>query len=311
MKCEWLGKINTEVLYGKNILVAGGTGFIGKRCVKIFSDMGCNVTVITRKSQENHANVKYVSADLTDIQVLKTVLINSNFDHAIYMAANIPLAGHRKESYFEAKCSTLDAFINFCNAFFPIVRNVVYVSSVDVLGFCDKIEYTEEESVNNPTPYGLAKYCGELYTKLVCDSLSLPYKILRFSQVYGPDEPVVRIIPILKEALLSGKEFNLFTYGNEKRRFLYIDDAVQAVVRSCIYGKCGVYNIAGQDSVSMIELIEMMENVSGRKLRLNILKQTHGSDNIPSISKAMEELKYVPEFSIDKGMVQVFKGNVI
>lgn len=116
--------------------------------------------------------------------------------------------------------------MNFCDVFFSRTKNFVYVSSIDVLGSCGKTEYTEEETLHNPTPYGIAKYCGELYTKLMCDSLTLPYRILRFSQVYGSNEPVVRIILILKAALLSRKEFSLFMYGDEKRRFLYIDDAI-------------------------------------------------------------------------------------
>lgn len=307
MRCEWLYKIDREMLYGKSILVAGGTGFIGRQCVKVFSDMGCNVIVLTRKVHKNYDNVSYVYADLTEIQTLKTVCMDSSFDYAIYMAANIPLAGQKKESYLEAKCSTLDAFINFCDVFLSRTKSVIYISSIDVLGTCDRIEYTEEEPLHNPTPYGLAKYCGELYTKFMCNTLSLPYKILRFSQVYGPDEPVVRIISILKDALLNGKEFNLFTDGIEKRRFLYIDDAVQAIVKSCLCKDCGIYNIAGQDSVSMIELIELMENIFGKKLHLNLLKKTHGCDNIPSISKAIRELGYSPEVSIEAGIKQIFK----
>lgn len=302
MKCEWLSDIDTKNLREKTFLIAGGTGFIGTRCVELLEKIGCKITVLTRNLKNNTDNIFYKKADLTDLESLKNLNIDEVFDYAIYMAANIPLAGAKKETYLEAKKTTLDPFVNFCDAFLGKIKSFVYISSIDVMGSYEKPYYTEDDSINNPTPYGLAKFCGEFYTEVMCKNHNIPYTILRFSQVYGPNEPIVRIIPILKNSLLNNKEFNLYTYGDEKRRFLFIDDAVQAILRACIIKEQGIFNIAGKDEVSMQELISIMEEVFDKKLDLHILNKIRGVSNIPSIEKAEKQLGFCPNFSVIKGM---------
>lgn len=305
MKCNWIHNFKKEDFIGKRILVAGGTGFIGKRCVQFLSELGCKISVITRRKYENVENIRYFTADLFDINALRRLETDGDYDYAIYLAANIPLAGEKKETYLEAKCTTLDPLLNFCDLFLSKVKTIIYASSIDVLGDCDKVEYTEQEFINNPTPYGLAKYCGEFYIKIMSEKLGINYKILRFSQVYGPNEPIVRIIPILKKALLENTVFNLYTDGKEKRRFLYVDDAVQSILRCMLSDTCGVYNIAGNDIVSMIDLISKMEKVFDKKLHYNILNKIKGKDNVPSIEMAKKELLYSPNFSVEMGLENI------
>lgn len=305
MKCNWIQNFKKEEFVGKKILVAGGTGFIGKRCVRFLSELGCKISVITRGKYENTENIRYLSADLFDIDALRQLEIDGCYDWAVYLAANIPLAGDKKETYLEAKCTTLDPLLNFCEVFLPKIKSIVYASSIDVLGSCNKTEYTEQEVINNPTPYGLAKYCGEFYVKIMSEQLGISYKIVRFSQVYGPNEPLVRIIPILKKAILENTVFNLYTDGQEKRRFLYVDDAVQSILRCMLSDRCGIYNIAGNDIISMIDLISKMEIVFGKKLNYNVLNKTKGKNNIPSIELAKEQLLYSPNFSIEMGLENI------
>ena len=309
MKCKWMDSEMEKRLKGKNILVAGGTGFIGKRTVETLASCGVRCHVITRQEKDNNGNIKYIKNNLNDIERLQEYAKNKHFDAAVYMAANIPLRGEKKETYFDAKRTTLDPYLNFCEAFADRADSWIYISSVDVLGGCIDYEYSENVRVNNvATPYGLAKYCGEYYTKDVCTQNKIPYKIYRFAQVYGPDEPVVRIIPIIKDALLNNKEFTLVTKGEEKRRFLYIDDAVQSIFKGLISDRSGIYNIAGKDAISMKELIRLMENVWGRKVSLAVRGEAEGRDNVPGINKAMEELGYRPLFSMTDGLRAVMEG---
>ncbi len=305
MKCDGFDNGNFTCLVGKKILIAGGTGFIGKRCVQVFEKLGCQLTVITRRAQMMDEKVNYIKVDLRDVDGLRKCLDSEEFDHAVYLAANIPLAGSAKETYLEAKCSTFDPFVNFCEVVLSKVKSFIYISSIDVIGACEKEDYTETEEINRPTPYGLAKYVGEFYVKTMCETLNVPYKILRFSQVYGANEPAVRIIPIIKNALFTGNEFNLFTHGDEKRRFLFIDDAVQAIVRSCIVQESGIYNIAGKDSVTILELIAIMEEVFESKLRLNLLNRMQGLSNQPSIKKAETSLGFIPNFTLEQGLQRI------
>lgn len=293
--------------WNKKILIAGGTGFIGKRLVNRLLREGADIYVITRQNLVGDANLHYIKYDLVSNEDFPNIA--ETFDFGIYMAANIPLKGSPKESYIDAKKSTLDPLIRFCELFLPAVRKFVYISSIDVLGTVDTPEYGEDEKVNAATPYGLAKYCGEFYAKGIAGDCGIPCTILRFSQVYGPGEPIVRIIPVLLDCLVNGREFSLYTTGNEERRFLYVDDAVQAILLSCCSEETGIFNIAGEDIISINDLIAAMEDVFGMKLKIKRLNVSNGSSNVPSIHKAQKLLSYKPQFGILEGLRKVREHN--
>lgn len=302
MKCKWIDNECYSALKGKKILVAGGTGFIGKRAVELFTQLGLKVYVLSRNKHENTDSITYAKADLNDYHSLKNKFEDTCFDFAVYMAANIPLRGSKKENYCDAKTSTFDPFINFCQAYLCNCKKFIYISSIDVLGGCSEIEYDETAPIRTATPYGLAKYIGELYTKNICQSLGISYGILRFSQVYGPHEPLVRIIPIVKNAMNDGTRFTLVTDGEEKRRFLFVDDAVKAIVNACLYSENDIYNIAGPDSITMKSLVLLIEKTWEKKIDFVITNEYKGEDNVPSINKAKELINYMPDIDMKTGM---------
>ena len=183
---------------------------------------------------------------------------------------------------------------------------LVFISSIDAVGMCTVNEYTEEQLPNPVTPYGLAKLCAEYYARNMSAEKNVQCITLRFSQVYGPDEPEIKIIPVIRKALTDGLNFNLFTSGKERRKYLYIDDAIQAIIRSICSDKTGVFNIAGNESISMNELIGVMEDTWEKKL--NIIYSpvpAEGADNLPCIDKAVTQLGYIPEVSIRDGMMLI------
>lgn len=291
-------------LLDKRILVAGGTGFVGKRAVSLFEQEGAHVFVLSRKERVSTDNITYFVADLNNYESLRG-LAAEHFDACVYMAANIPEVGQPKESYRDAKKSTLDPLINFCEVFSQQVEKFIYISTIDVLGACDCIDYSEDAEIGVASPYGLAKYCGEFYVKDYCERAQIPYTILRFSQVYGPNEPIVRVIPIMKNALVNQNEFTIYSDGSELRRFLYVDDAVQAIMCALVSDKQGIYNIAGLETCTLLELVHKMEKVFSLKLPLKVLNKNRGMNNVPSIAKAERELFYIPKVSIEEGLRKI------
>lgn len=291
----------TAFFTGKKYLIAGGTGFIGRRVVSFLADEGSLLDVISRRKFENHGNVHFIQEDLGDPGSIGKPA-ETMYDACVYMAANIPEAGQKRETYYDAKESTLDPLVNFCEAYAGHCRAFVYISSVDVLGRPPEAGYDEGTVPGNATPYGLAKFCGEFYVRAYCARNGIPWKCLRFSQVYGPHEPIVRVIPILRNALLEGREFTLYSDGQEKRRFLYVDDAVKAVCCALEKEVSGVFNIAGAEVCTMEQLARTMESVYGRQLDLKILNKAAGYDNVPSIKKAQEQLGFFPSVFLKEGL---------
>ena len=302
--------MNLDNLKNKKILITGGTGFIGKRAVNILSQFGAVCYVITRRDIPDTDNIHYIKMDLSSSDTVQYEdLFNKygEFDAAIYMAANIPVIGQKKETYAEAVSSTLIPLVQFAQNVCGRIKNFVYTSTIDIVGVPEKINYTEDCELNAFTPYGLAKLSGEFYMRRIAAATGTVLKMLRFSQVYGPNEPIVRIIPILLDAVKNDKCFKLYGTGNEKRRFLYVDDAVQAIVKAVEYPESDVFNIAGASNDSILDLINISQKVYNKKLnieKINVECKTF--DNIPDITKAEKLLGFVPEFTLEKGIEKIY-----
>lgn len=298
---RWFKEAQKEDWAGKKILVAGGTGFLGRHFIKTLCELGCHPAIISRSKCMDTEKVSFIQADLEDKDRLKKA-VDSEYDTVVYLAARMPftMGRDKKESFLDAKEATLDPFINFAEVFIPHTKKLIYASSIDAVG---PMEDFDERTCPNPTsPYGLAKLCGEYYADRTCRENHAECVSLRFSQIYGADEPAIKIIPTLREKLISGNPFHLVTTGNEKRKYLYIDDAVQAVIRS-ISGGTGVFNIAGNDEISMNDLIKVMETVWETKLNIIQAKEAkQGVNIIPVIDKAKKVLYFEPEVSLIEGL---------
>ncbi|HOI91865.1 MAG TPA: NAD-dependent epimerase/dehydratase family protein [Candidatus Rifleibacterium sp.] len=290
------------------VIIAGGTGFIGKEVVKRLQNEFKECIVISRNPHKDCSNVRFYRLDLNNCNPAdysKIIEAEGNFDVAIYLAANIPALGQKKETFFEAKCSTFDPFVSFCQGLVSNVKKMIYASSIDVVGIPLTEDYDEEVFPRPVTPYALAKLCGESFAECFCRNLKIPLIQLRFSQVYGPNEPLVRIIPILLKSLTKGEGFTKFTTGNEKRRFLFVEDAAKAVLCAINADKEGIFNIAGASVNSINELINLAEQVFEK--RLNVIQKDSlvASSNVPSIAKAECELAFSPDVPLLKGLEKI------
>lgn len=296
----------------RKIIIAGGTGFIGKKVVEILENNKINCFVLTRNTNKiNSKYVTYITLDLNNLTTDDCSNINKKygpFEAGIYLAANIPKIGEKKESYSQAGISTLFPTINFMEGFAPFLKKIIYASSVDVYGNTDVDFYNEKAETKATTPYGVAKLCGENYLKSIASKYNIKYLVLRFSQVYGPFEPIVRIIPILIKTVKENQIFTLYGKGEEKRRFLYVEDAALSVFCALKYNDSGIFNIAGKSINSINGLIKIVENIYKKEIKIKYEESkitTH--NNIPKINKAKKILFYNPKYSLMAGIRKIFK----
>jgi UDP-glucose 4-epimerase len=291
-----------------NLLVTGGTGFVGRRVINRIKKDNKTV-IITRKERENLKNIYYHTCDLREIgekdkkDILK--LLDNKIDAIIYMAASIPRMGEKKETMNMAKENTLDPLVKFLDLFGEYVNKIIYTSTIDVVGIPENKYYDEYTNIKPITSYGVAKYIGEEYLNYYCRSNNKIGINLRLSQVYGPNEPLIRVIPMIKNCLLKNKIFTIYGTGEEKRRYLYVDDAAKAVQLSLKSNQSGTYNIAGKDIVSIKDVINIMEKVYGNKLRTKQNNDYEGFDNIPDIKFASKDLGFEPDYNFKRGVIKM------
>jgi UDP-glucose 4-epimerase len=307
MKCE-------KEKVQKKAIIAGGTGFIGSKVVKKLLELkNYKCYVLTRNKTLKSREFEYIYCDLNNLTeecCEKIIEKYGKFDFGIYLAANIPKVGEKKDGFLDSNINTLQPLIKFMEGFSSYIKKVVYASSLDVIGIPKERFYNENASLLPESPYGVAKLCGELYLKSISRKQNVNLVILRFSQVYGPDEPIVRVIPILLNASKNELTFNMYGDGNEKRRFLYIDDAVRSILLCLEKEKSNnkTYNVAGKSIDSIKDLIDIVEDVYKKRVRIRRVENTGFTyDNIQSIEKIEEELGFSPLYSLKDGIKKIFE----
>ncbi len=129
---------------------------------------------------------------------------------------------------------------------------------------------TSEDTAPRPlSPYGITKLACEHLAHAYGHEFGLHAVVLRYFTIYGPrqrpDMALARIVGCLAE----GRPFELFGDGTQSRSFTYVDDAVEATIVAMEQGQPGsTYNVGGGEEVSMLQAIEVLAAIAGRRLEL-------------------------------------------
>jgi len=186
------------------------------------------------------------------------------------------------------------------------VDRFVFASSSSVYG--DAPEYpTSEEDVPAPqSPYGVTKLAAEHLCGVYARNWAVPTVSLRYFTVYGPRQRPDMAMHRMIEAGLAGDLFPLFGDGEQIRDFTYVDDAVEANVlaASAEVPAGSVINVAGSESSSLLEVIQIVEDLIGRPIVLDRrpgqpgdVQRTGGSDR-----RAAALLGWSPKIRLVEGL---------
>ena len=160
-----------------NILVTGGEGFIGKKLVNRLIKEGHNVTSLDSKPTAD------IVVDLSKENFFFDAL-DLDIDYIFHLAA-------QPGGYFSLKNPHIDGQWNCLGTINVVklaqklkVKKLVYISSMAIYG--NQELASEEYSKHNPISfYGVSKFTGELYTKLIYEHSNIPYTIFRLFATYG------------------------------------------------------------------------------------------------------------------------------
>jgi UDP-glucuronate 4-epimerase len=198
-------------------------------------------------------------------------------------------------------------------------RHMVYASSSSVYGGNKSLPFRVEDRVDHPLSlYAATKKADELISESYASLYRLPLTGLRFFTVYGPWGRPDMAMWIFTNALYAGQPLPLFNGGEMRRDFTYIDDIVRGVV-ACLdsppvddgSAKAGgstsphaVYNIGNSRSEDLMRVVELLEQVTGKKALLDPQPMQVGDvkDTFADISAIERDLGFEPRTSIDEGV---------
>ncbi|MFB5674656.1 NAD-dependent epimerase/dehydratase family protein [Paenibacillus terreus] len=296
------------------VLVTGGAGFIGSHVVDSLVESGQTVAIVDNLSTGYKENINkkavFFEMDITSIE-LTNVFEVFRPDVVIHMAAQVNVNRSIIDPIKDQKINiygTVNILEN-CKKF--AVKKIVYSSSAAVYGYPKSNPIGECHDTEPISFYGISKMVPENYIKTYSSLYNLKYTILRYSNVYGPRQDFLGeggVISIFLNNILRNEQIVVFGNGKQTRDFIYVHDVVSANIIAANNDINGTFNISTNSSITINQLLDILEKVSNRKIS-PIYKEARKGDIEKSCldnQNAKNSLKWSPKFELEMGLQNTF-----
>ncbi|HEA22197.1 hypothetical protein LCGC14_1055100 [marine sediment metagenome] len=308
-----------------NVLVTGGAGFIGSNICKWLLNNGNKVRCLdnfaTGKKDNindfiNHPNFTLLEGDIRDLDDCKKSCEGA--DYVLHQAAlgSVPRSINDPITTNEVNVS---GFLNMLVASREEkIKRFVYAASSSTYGDSESMPKVEEVIGKPLSPYAITKYVNELYAEIFAKTYGLETIGLRYFNVFGrnqdPNGAYAAVIPKFVIQLVNHETPTINGDGSFSRDFTYIDNVVEANIRSLIVKDSEaintVYNVAYGERTTLNELvkllIEYLSKFDDYIKSINVKYGAKRAGDVPhslaSIEKAKNFLGYTPEYDIKTGL---------
>jgi 2'-hydroxyisoflavone reductase len=243
-----------------NILVIGGTLFIGQALVQALLKQGHDVTILHRNPKHNlnklagGKNVRSLIADRNDAQAVKDALGGHRFD---VVFDNV---------YDNTTADNVLATVRACRTF----DRYVYMSSVAAYG--DGLDHREDDPLapnRHPDRYVRNKAMTERALFRLHNKERLPIVTLRPPFIYGPGNPYYRET-FFWDRIRAARPIIVPGDGTRLMQFVYIDDLVAACLAAMTLKNAvgHAFNVADAKPVSQTRFAQILGDIAGKKPQL-------------------------------------------
>jgi dTDP-glucose 4,6-dehydratase len=319
-------------MVSKNVLITGGAGFIGSHVVRLFVNKYPDYKIVNidkltyagnlenLRDVETKPNYTFQRGDILDLEFLSDVFKTHQIDGVIHLAA---------ESHVDRSLSNPAEFantniigtINLLSTAYASWKNAFggkvfyHISTDEVYGSVEHGKFfTEETPIDPHSPYSASKASSDHFVHAFNNSYGLPTLISRCSNNYGPYHFPEKLIPLMINNILNGKQLPVYGKGENVRDWLFVEDHAKAIDVIFHRGKPGeVYNIGGNNEWKNIDLVHLLCKIMNRKLGkpegtceqlITYVKDRPGHDLRYAIdaSKLKKELGWSPEATFETGL---------
>lgn len=320
-----------------NILVTGGTGFIGEYFIPQLLEQGHRVRLLVRNLNKAKGLFKdtceYFIGDVTDRDSLNGCCDGVDIVYHMVAKAGNQLPNSENFSIFRAV--NVEGTRNVADESKKVgVSRFIFVSSIAAMGIVKTTPITEESQCTPYLPYQVTKYEAE---QLLNDYYKdgFPCIIVRPTKVYGVGEHEYSYLTLAK--LCKKGIYPKVGNGNNYTSNIYVTDLVQALIKLVDNGVMGeTYILTSDESINFTKLGKLIAQAIGKKTItipvpagimlcaaaveetvFNAIKkkpivtkrniEATITDRIYDISKAKEQLNYLPKVSMEQGIIKTIQ----
>lgn len=292
------------------VLVTGGCGFIGSAVVRAFRHRGMPVTVVDREPASDPVDgVQYLIGDLTNAELRESAVAPGTAG-VVHLAARTSVLRS-----VEQPAQTYVDNVAVTQELLELARNrgvhrFLLASTNAVVGDAGDGTITEDLPLRPLTPYGATKAACEMLLSGYAGAYGMATCALRFTNVYGPG--MARkdsFVPRMMRAALSGSGVRVYGDGNQRRDLVHVDDVVRGVLLAWDARHTGRAIIGSGRSVSVLELIRAVREVTGRPLPAEHVPAPDGEMPavVVDISRSAQTIGYRPSVDLLDGLASAWR----
>jgi UDP-glucose 4-epimerase len=308
----------------RKIIVTGGAGFIGSYICEELLKKGFEVVAIDSASGAkvdhlmSHKRFRFFQGSITDVDLMEREMKGAFMIFHLAAIADPKLYVSNPLSVMEVN---LRASIEIFRLAALYGTKVIFSSTSEIYGMNPRIPWKEtDDRVLGSTHinrwcYSTGKAACEHYLFAHHHENKLPFVIYRFFNVYGPkldDLGHGRVMTMFLQNFLRGEPVQVHGDGLQTRTFVYVTDAVKAIVGLAFLKKAEnqVFNIGTDKEVTILELAHMMKKVGkfDSKIEKVPYAKVFGPSyqdiirRCPDVEKLKKTLKWKPQVSLETGL---------
>ena len=325
-----------------NILVTGGSGFIGSNFIQYLINHSdykkiINLDKLTYAGNsdnliniENDPRYKFVKGDICNRDFIIKIFHDYNPITIVHFAAesHVDRSIDGPKDFIDTNIiGTYNLLQESLNIYSKLNKESKsffkfhHISTDEVFGSLGKSGYFTEDTAYDPSsPYSASKASSDHLVRAWHRTFGLPITISNCSNNYGPYQFPEKLIPLMIINCLSNKELPVYGKGDNVRDWLYVEDHCKAIDLILKDGAIGeTYNIGGNNEIKNIKIVKSICSILDTLEPTKSLKQY--SDLITFVSdrpghdfrysidttKIKNELNWGPEESFDTGLLKTIK----
>lgn len=271
------------------ILVTGASGFIGSALCPALRLK--NHEVETLQSRDG---------DIADATTLERI---GPVQHVIHLAGRTFVPDSWKEPAAFQKTNVLGTanVLEFCRT---RGARLTFVSAY-LYGAPERLPVSEDCTPRPNNPYAMSKHLAEQVCEFYTKQYGVAVTVIRPFNIFGPGQKAHFLIPHIVRQVREGRSIQVKDL-EPRRDYLYIDDMVDALVRTLgAPSGYNVVNIGSGTSVSVRELIYTIQSVAGTALQVISEGETRHNeitDVYADIGQARLLLRWSPKLSLKQGI---------
>jgi len=303
---------------GHNILITGGSGFLGKHLILKLINMKHNVFLLERKNKKrikilSKKPKKTIVGNFTNKNLIAKIIKENNIDAVFHLGAITQVLDSLKKPY-NTYVTNIMGTINLLENIRAINKKIIFIYSSSDKAYGEvrnRKEYKEGHSLDPTYPYDVSKSSSDLICQSYSKTYSIKVGIIRSGNIYGPgDFNLKRLIPEVILSTIENKNFVIRSDGKSTRDYVFVEDVVDAYLRLFEYlkkskDKLKIYNVSSRFNYSALEIANMIVKKMGKaKLKPIILNNSKQELNFQRLnySKIQRELNWKPKTKFETGI---------